>query len=152
GLGKHNYADITRIVGAGWDMQLRMLTDRFVLRAAATPEFTPRELKVLAAFVTDPAFQPLEPLLQTAWGAGLRLARQMPAAMLSDELFEAVAPGNPADLHAMSAGSAPHASDLERALRPALTGSPLEVSIVGDIDEVQAIDAVADSFGALPAR
>jgi zinc protease len=37
-------------------------------------------------------------------------------------------------------------------LRPLLTQSPLDVTIVGDVDIGSAIDAVAKTFGALPAR
>ena len=37
-------------------------------------------------------------------------------------------------------------------MRPVLTGAPIEVTIVGDISEADAIKAVAGSFGALPPR
>ncbi len=42
--------------------------------------------------------------------------------------------------------------ELQAWLRPQLALSPLEVSVIGDIDPAVAIDAVARTFGALPAR
>ena len=38
------------------------------------------------------------------------------------------------------------------ALAPVIASAPIEITIVGDVDENAAIDAVAASFGALPAR
>jgi zinc protease len=37
-------------------------------------------------------------------------------------------------------------------LKPALTGAPLEVTIVGDITDKEAVKVAAETFGALPAR
>jgi zinc protease len=44
------------------------------------------------------------------------------------------------------------AADFERILKPALTRSPIEVTVVGDISEEDARRAVATTFGALPRR
>jgi zinc protease len=43
-------------------------------------------------------------------------------------------------------------ADFARLLKPALTQSPAEITIVGDVGEADAVAAVADTFGALPAR
>ena len=44
------------------------------------------------------------------------------------------------------------AADIDKQFRPILTESPLEVTIVGDVDEATATAAVARTLGAIPAR
>ncbi len=41
---------------------------------------------------------------------------------------------------------------LAAVLKPSMTRDPIEVTLVGDIDEASALQLVGDSFGALPAR
>ena len=43
-------------------------------------------------------------------------------------------------------------ADFERLLKPVITSAPLEVTVVGDIDEARAVQAVAKTLGALPPR
>ena len=43
-------------------------------------------------------------------------------------------------------------ADLRAAVSPNLANSPIEITVVGDIDEQAIIDAVAQTFGALPER
>ena len=43
-------------------------------------------------------------------------------------------------------------SDFQRLLKPALTEAPLEVTVVGDVDETVATELVGATFGALPPR
>ena len=45
-----------------------------------------------------------------------------------------------------------HGADVARVLRPALADGPVEVTIVGDVDEASAVSQVAATFGALPPR
>src|SRR5207245_161911 len=44
------------------------------------------------------------------------------------------------------------AADFERIFKPAMTQAPMEVTVVGDLDESTAVDAVGRTLGALPAR
>jgi zinc protease len=74
-----------------------------------------------------------------------------PAFVATLALERALFPGRES-LPARERMAAYRAADFERMLKPALTRSPVEVTIVGDLTEETAKRAVAATFGALPAR
>lgn len=124
----------------------------FSLSSTASPSGLSNDLQILAAYVTDPGFHDLDGLLATIWQSGLRYARTYPSIMANQAMVDAIAPGNPVSLTAAQSKPSPNAEDVARVLRPALRDAPLEITIVGDVDERAAVDAAASTFGALPAR
>jgi zinc protease len=75
-----------------------------------------------------------------------------PADVMDQAVNRAVAPRAPYQLPAHEALMRLSTADFARVLKPALTTSPLEITIVGDVDEARAVALVARTFGALPAR
>jgi zinc protease len=102
--------------------------------------------------MTDPGFRSL---MDDKLPAGIdfmyRSYRTEPSLVAVEALESRLYPGKPS-LPPREQLTAYRAKDFERLLRPVLTGAPIEVTIVGDIGEAQAIEAVASTFGALPKR
>jgi zinc protease len=153
GLARNSYQDMEDFFAdedVPFDMQ--MLGDAFVMRSTTTPGALGDVLQILAAYATEPAFNNLDNLIPTARGAALRAVRAAPLFMLNALLTDGVAPGNPNGLQALENAPPIRAADMARVLKPALTEAPLELTIVGNVDEAAAVKAVAATFGALPAR
>lgn len=155
GLGRQSFDELRQVL-AGRDVTpgLTVGADSFGASGTTTPADLPLQMKVTAAFVTDPGFRPeaqsrwegLVPLISSQLQATPQAvaARDVPRLLASgDGRF-----GLPdeATMRARSLG------ELKTALTPALANAPIEIAIVGDIDPDAAIAAVAQSFGALPER
>jgi zinc protease len=154
GLGRNTYEEVAeRMRGSAWDAKLAIGDQAFLVTADTTVSSLDDQLNLLAAYVSDPGFRPaLDPQIAVATDALYRSYHSMPAMLLSETMAEVVSPGQPNNLPSREALAATRSGDFARVLRPLITGSPLEVSIVGDIDEKTAIAAVASSLGALPTR
>jgi zinc protease len=153
GLGKLNYEQIgNAFVSTSWKFTVKADPTAFVLSSSPMNDQVERELQLLAAYMTDPGFRPdLDAKLPTAIDFIYRYFKTDPMAVASDaveqKLFAGVGALPPKEVVAGW-----HAADLARLLKPALTQSPVEVTIVGDLPEADAVAAVADTFGALPSR
>ncbi len=154
GLGKQSAQDLESVFrDTGWDVRLSVADDAFNLDGAATPGGLKRELELLAAFISDPGFRPtLDASLPTALDTMLRFYRTYPEFVMSQSLAQAIAPDSSYTLPPKEVVEALKSADFERLLKPALTQAPLEVTIVGDVDEKSAVELTARTFGALPAR
>ena len=154
GLGRNAYADLAeRLRTSTWDVKLSIGDSAFFIQGDTTTSGLDDELHVLAAYFSDPGFRPsMDGQITTAVDAAYRSYATLPEMVLSNSLATAVTPGQPNNLPPRERMMAIRSADFARILKPALTGAPLEVSIVGDIDEKTAIDAVASTLGALPAR
>ncbi len=112
------------------------------------------QLRVLAAFFTDPAYR-ADGLhrLQSAGDGQLREQSSTPMGILSRELPAIVHDNDPrwaaASLDDMRALTM---DDIKAAMTPSLVGAPVEVTIVGHVKVEDAIAATAQTFGALPPR
>jgi zinc protease len=111
-------------------------------------------MKVSAAYLLDPGFRP---------EAANQWANAVP--IIEKQLDAQPESVSKLRLPALLAGGdqrfgVPEAAVLSKrnfdearaALAPVIASAPIEITIVGDVDEKAAIDAVAASFGALPAR
>jgi zinc protease len=67
-------------------------------------------------------------------------------------LVQAIAPGSPLGLPPQAVLDKIDSAKIAALLKPAVTGAPIDVTLVGDIDERTAVQLVADSLGALPPR
>lgn len=128
--------------------------DAFVAAGTTTPEDLALQMKVSAAYLLEPGFRPeaasqwanIVPVIEKQFDAqpeGVAQTRLPIILAAGDERF-----------------GIPDAAILEKrnfdeakaALAPVIASAPIEITIVGDVDENAAIAAVASSFGALPAR
>ncbi|PSJ36349.1 M16 family metallopeptidase [Allosphingosinicella deserti] len=153
GLGKLSAAEITEALGTGsWTFDLIPETTSWVMSGSAFASDMLREMQVLAAFVTDPGFRPLiDEKMPTVVDMGYRLMRADPAAVANDAFEEALFPEQrsfPPREDLLKWRSA----DIAQVLKPVLASAPIEITIVGDIAEDSARQAVAATFGALPKR
>jgi zinc protease len=135
-------------------MSARLGEDAFVFSGGTNGKDLALQLQLLAAFATDPAYRPegLERQLASAED-DLKQFNSSPGRVLSREVSSLLRARDLrwkfptlADLQSISM------KDLEAVVAPALSSAPLEVSIVGDMMEEDAIRAVSATFGALPSR
>ncbi|MFC4294877.1 M16 family metallopeptidase [Novosphingobium tardum] len=155
GLGKHSQDDLQsilagRTVGGG----LSASGDTFSTAAVTTPRDLQLELQLLAAYLTDPGYRPegeeqfklniANFFAQSKATPGSALATAQGAILSAgDPRFSL---GNPADYQGLSF------AQLRNDIGDRLNRGAIEIGIVGDIDEEQAIALVAKTFGALPER
>jgi zinc protease len=154
GLGKHDADDLRRLFSKeSWEPQLEMGDDAFELRGETTPAAMSDEFHILAAFLSDPGFRPiLDARTPTAVDDSFRRFRASPTLVFSDAFKRAADPGDPEVLPPESELTSLRAADFARLLKPALTEAPLEITVVGDVDEASVVRLVAETFGALPPR
>ena len=153
GLGKMDYEQISSaLTNTSWMFSLGLGTDSWELSSSPMAEQVPQQLQLLAAYMTDPGFRPLMgDKLPTAIDFVYRSYRTEPGTVALVALENALYPGKTSvpPREKMEAWRVP---EFERLMRPVLTGAPVEVTIVGDLSESDAISAVATTFGALPPR
>ena len=155
GLGKHSFDDLRRIL-AGRDVThgLSVQGDQFRTSGQTTMVDLPLQMQLTAAYLSDPGFRP-EAL--TRWQAllppFLAAADATPQAVAQFELPQIITDNNPRfgipakeKLEAVTLENARALTHLQ------LAQAPIEIAVVGDIDEAAVIEAVASSFGALPMR
>ncbi len=154
GVGKHSYQDLRNLFGTQtWNLSLDMLPHTFVLKAEVQSNNLENELKILAAYFSDPGFRPdVDARLSTAIDSLYRYWKTEPEMVVSSALNEAVAPGSPNSLPPKAVLEKLRSSDFDRLLRPAVTRAPLEIGIVGDVDEASVVAMIDATFAALPAR
>lgn len=152
---KHSFEDIkTMMAGKVVSPGTQVTGDAFVAAGATTSHDLEAQMKLSAAYLTDPGFRP---------EAAGQWANAVP--VLDKQLYSQPQPVAQVKLPAILAGNdwrfgIPDSAllkqrnfDEARAALASLTKSaPIEIGIVGDVDEAAAIAAVAKSFGALPAR
>ncbi len=153
GLGRHDFATLNSLFAQeSWGADLNIGNDRFSFSGETSSGGVRDQLGILAAFVTDPGFRGIDPLLDRIKDAALRQFGANPVLVMSQALIAAVDPNGPrsVSLEAQLAGL--DSPEMARLLRGPLTEAPLEVTIVGDIDEEKATAAVSATFGALAPR
>ncbi|MDB5669724.1 MAG: hypothetical protein JWO25_683, partial [Alphaproteobacteria bacterium] len=153
GLGKLDFEQIGAIFSnTSWRFTLSAPSSAFMLSSDTLTDQVGDELKLLAAYMTDPGFRPtIDEKLPTAIDFAYRYIRTDAQTVAMDAIEQSLFPGQ-GSLPEREKMDAWHARDFERLLKPALTKSPIEVTIVGDMTEKEAVADVAASFGALPSR
>ena len=155
GLGKHSADDLTRILaGHTVDVSFQVGTDAFILGGGSNREDLLLELQLLTASLVDPGYRP---------ESQRNAAKEIESAYLSmehtsDGPFSMEVPNLLAGGDARF-GLPPKDIMLSRTLDevkawvgPQLAHGPLEIALVGDLDEATAIAAVGATLGALPRR
>jgi zinc protease len=67
-------------------------------------------------------------------------------------LTEQLMPGAPINRLPLAMASAAKSTDFARVLKPAVTGAPLQVTLVGDVTEAELVEAMDKTLAALPPR
>jgi zinc protease len=155
GLQAHGLDEINRMtaghsVAVGFDAE----DDAFVLSGRTTPEDLALELKLLAAYVLAPGYrsEALDRFRQSLPNLYQNLERT-PIGMLQKEVARYVRSGDPRFGYPDETQLRSRTfEELRAALARPLAKGYLELSLVGDFDLEQAIDAVRATFGSLSAR
>ena len=154
GLKEHSYDELTRILaGHAVTSGITIGEDSFGSGGTTTPEDLALQMKLLAAYVTSYGYRPEA---DTAWQNAVQsFASQLdavPQAVAGTAVPRILASGDTRfgigkkeELAARNIGEM-------KSILAAAANAPIEIGIVGDIDEKAVIDAVAKSFGALPKR
>lgn len=155
GLKKHSLEDLKdmfagKLIGVG----TAVAEDAFVSAGATSPKDLPLQMKVSAAYLLDPGFRPEA---ANRWAAVVPLMEKQidaqPEAVATVRLPILLANGDPRFGMPSEEVLAKRKFDEARAaLAPVIASAPIEITIVGDVDENAVIAAVASSFGALATR
>jgi zinc protease len=128
--------------------------DAFVLSGATRPEDLDTQLQLLAAYTAHPGWRP--EAFQRMKNAGPTILDQLaatPEGVLNRDLGRMLHAGDRRwGVPSREEIAAEQPSQLNTILAPDLAHGSIEVVVVGDITVEKAIDAVAATFGALPAR
>jgi zinc protease len=140
----------SKIVGRGFTVT----DDAFVLSGATKPDDFETQVQLLAAYVAHPGWRPEGfDRMRSAAPAILDQLEATPDGVLSRDLGRLLHSG---DLRwgipdrAQIAAQTP--AELKALLQDPIAKGPIEVVVVGDVDIDDTIEAVSDTFGALPAR
>ncbi len=155
GLRRYGIDDLQkRMSDKFWGTSFGTTDDAFALNGQARASDLDAEMQVLAAYVTDPSWQPEAfDQMRIASAADYAQTQASPAGLLSREFSGLLHGGDPrwraptlAEINAATVG------DEKALLAPALASGPLDITVVGDVTVDQAIHSVAATFGALPPR
>jgi zinc protease len=154
GLGRFDADTLGRLFSdESWQPSLSIETDAFELRALTTPAAFQSELQILSAYLTDPGFRPnVDARVPTAVEDAFRRIRATPSAMFAEGFRRAADPEDPSLAPPKESLKTIKSTDFARLLKGAVLHAPLEVTIVGDVDEATATRLIARTLGALPAR
>ena len=155
GLGKHSADDLQSIL-AGRTVADEFATgdDSFDAQAITTPRDLELQLQLWAAYLTDPGYR-AEGEVQYRHNMNNYFAqmRATPSSALRADLGAILSANDPRfSLHDVKDYRALTFAKLKRDISDRLGKGALEIGVVGDIDEDQAIALVAATFGALPPR
>ena len=155
GLKKHSLEDLKDLlVGKVITVGSKVEDDAFVASGATTPQDLALQMKVSAAYLLDPGFRPeaagqwanVVPVIEKQLNA-------QPEAVAGVRLPILLASGDQRfGMPEAAVLTKRNFDEAKTALAPVIASAPIEITIVGDVDEKAAIAAVASTFGALPER
>ena len=155
GLRKHNVDELRRITaGRQVGIGLSVDSDGLVASGGTTPADLDLQMKLLAAQLTDPAY---DPATQAQWGGmGPVIAKNIATnpSTLASVAVPWILTGKDARFGFGDPEVLPTRTldDMKAALAPQLANGAIEIGLVGDFDEAAAIAAAAQTVGALPQR
>lgn len=153
GLGRHDFERIGELFRERtWGASLALGPDASTLHGAATTDGLRRELQLLAAYLSDPGFRDIDARLKTGVAHFERSYRTNPTLIAEASLADEIEPGSPGGLPDAARLARLNSAEFRRILAPLTTRSPIEVNIVGDVDEETVLQDVAETFGALAER
>ncbi len=155
GLKQINAEDMERVLASKvYGAQFGITDDAFVFSGSTRPEDLDVQMQVLTAYVAEPGWRP-EPFKRLQ-GAGKTIHDQYEATdsgVVSRDLASLLHPNDQRWVFPSRDQIADaKLDDFKSIVAPALTSGPIEIVIVGDTTVEKATQAVARTFGALPAR
>ncbi|OBX20412.1 peptidase M16 [Erythrobacter sp. QSSC1-22B] len=155
GLGRHSRDELQSIlagrsVGAGFGAG----SETFAGSATTTPRDLELQLQLMAAYLTDPGYRAegLGPWQRSLADFFARLGRT-PESALGEGLGPLLSDGDPRfSRQPLEAYRALDYEQLAANIADRLAKGAIEIALVGDFDEDEAIRMVAQTFGALPPR
>ena len=154
GLGRHDDEQLGQVLDAhAAGVRFTMERDHFTLAGGARKADAALVAQVLCAYLIDPGFRPESdrqiPLSVRSYYTNLRVSPLLTAQLT----LRAALPGPPVlDLPPEDVAARLTAADFGRVFKPMMTKDPIEVTVVGDISEVEATRLIVATFGALPPR
>lgn len=154
GLGKQSYREIDNALAPlDWPFQLEIQDRAFELSASPLASNLETQLEVMAAYVSDPGFRPqIDARIHAVVDQAYRDYRTDPASLASAAPFALLSPQSGQAPPPRAQFEVPTAAEVAKLFKGPLTEAPLEVTLVGDVDEKTATALVARTFGALPPR
>ncbi|HEX8553985.1 MAG TPA: insulinase family protein, partial [Sphingomonas sp.] len=155
GVGKLDQGDLDQLtagrrIGLDFDIQ----DDAFALNAMTSPADYPDQLRLMAAKLTAPAWDPAPVTRAKAVGiASYAGYDSSPDGVMSRDLERLLHAGDPRwGTPTLPVMQALTPASFRAVWEPLLGTGPIEVSVFGDVDADAAIAAVAKTFGAMPPR
>ncbi|MCH7628545.1 MAG: insulinase family protein [Proteobacteria bacterium] len=155
GLGKHSQDALqTLLAGRSVANGIVASGDAFVAGGTTTRRDLELQLQLLAATVTDPGYRPeAEVLFRQNMTNFFARRDATPGLALANELGAVLSDNDPRfTLQPPAAYQALTLAQLKDHIGDRLSHGAIELALVGDFDEAQAIALVASTFGALPPR
>lgn len=155
GLKQISAQDMERVLtGKIWNAALGVEDDAFSLTGRTRPEDLATEMQVLAAYATEPGWRPEAfNRVKTAYGTIHDQLESTTGGVLSRDLGGLMHGGDQRwTFPSREQISGASLAQLQSTVSNPLSQGDLEIVIVGDTTVEKAITAVADTFGALPAR
>jgi len=155
GLRRHSFVDLQGMFAseANWNFALGMGPQTFAMSNSTFVGNLGTQLALMAAYMSDPGFDSsLDARIPTSVDLIYRTLFTQPAVVANIAIVERVAPDSDSRTPPQAVMAGIRSADFERVLKPILTTAPIEVTIVGDLDEASAISLLSTTFGALPAR
>jgi len=154
-LKKHSLEDLKELLaGKVITVGTKVESDGFVASGATTPQDLALQMKVSAAYLLDPGFRPEA---ADQWANALPVIEKQldaqPEQVAGVRVPIILASGDQRfGIPTTAVLSKRSFNEAKAALAPVIASAPIEITIVGDVDENAAIAAVASTFGALPTR
>ena len=155
GLGKHSADDLqTILAGRSVNDSIGTGETSFDASALTTPRDLELQLQLWSALLTDPGFRPEgEVQYRHNMNNYFEQLRATPSSALRAELGGILSDNDPRfTLQDVKAYRALTFAKLKRDISGRFARGAIEVGVVGDVDEDQAIALVATTLGALPSR
>jgi zinc protease len=155
GLGKHSQDELETIfAGRSVSIAIKDEPDTFALAARTTKADLALQLQLLAASITDPGWHP-EGEVRYRRNIANYFAQKdaTPSAALNSAIGGVLSDNDPRfTLQPKEAYQALSFAKLREAIGDRLAHGAIEIALVGDLDEDEAIALVAQTFGAIPPR
>lgn len=155
GLGKHSQDELQSIL-AGRSVRFTFSSsgDSFLMSGGTTPRDLQLQLQLLAAGITDPGYRSEgEERYRRNIAQFFASLDATPGQALGNQLGGIISDQDPRfTLQPEQAYAQRTYAQLAADIGDRLANGAIEIALVGDLDEQAAIDAVAATFGALPAR
>ena len=112
------------------------------------------QLQLLAAYATDPAYRSLGlERLQTSAETDIKQYSSSPGRVIARETSALLRSGDARwAFPTLQQLQSIKMSDISSVLQPSFQGAPIEISVVGDLDEAEVTKAIAQTFGAFGTR